>query len=58
MVSNGIGFPPTTLPTELVTAVGPLFAAPVEGQIAFDKKAPENLPLGVATHIEASGHAQ
>ena len=40
--------PPSTLPTELALAVGPLISAPLEGHMALDRNCPLALPSALA----------
>ena len=40
--------PPSTFPTELTLAVGPLMSAPFEGQRAFARNLPLGLPSGLS----------
>ena len=43
--------PPSTLPTELTLAVGPLLSAPLEGQMALERNFPLARPSGLAARI-------
>src|SRR5271157_44608 len=56
--SPSLVFPPSAVPTEFATDVGPFVSTPLVGQIALDKNVPALRPLGVATVNPASSPAQ
>ena len=43
-----LALPPSTLPTELALAVGPLVSAPLDGHRALDRNLPLVRPSGLA----------